>query len=119
MLFAQPRRRSVTKKPTKPIEEIRAELLADPAVHGIASKLGVPLPAYVEKVLEYVRDPDKEPMIRALPDAEAKAAGEPSIADIKKWLQDEIAKRTGPRHARERDVFEGVKAESPSTETKK
>jgi len=97
------------KKPKKPIEEIRAELLADPAVQGIASKLGVPLEKYVEKVLDYVQHPEKEPMIRVIPDAEAKAAGEPSIADIKKWLQDVTDHKIDLRNPRDKDVFEDAK----------
>ena len=54
------------KKLKRPVEEIRAELLVDPATQGIASKLGIPVEQYVEKVLDYAQNPEKQPQLNQI-----------------------------------------------------
>jgi hypothetical protein len=60
---------------SRPIEVIRAELLKDPDTKRIAKAVGMDLEAYVELVLEYAQDKDKQPVLQVMSDAEARAKG--------------------------------------------
>jgi hypothetical protein len=60
---------------TRPIEVVRAELLQDPDTKRIAKAVGMELAEYVELVLDYAQDKDKEPMIKVVSDEELHAAG--------------------------------------------
>jgi len=94
------------KRLKRPIEEVRAELLADPATQGIAQKLGVPLEEYVEKVLDFAQHPEKQPQFNVLPDGQAKAAGGATTGEVKQWLEDVADGKVDLRDDREKDVFE-------------
>jgi hypothetical protein len=59
----------------RPVEVVRAELLKDPDTARIAKAVGMELKDYVELVLEYAQDKDKEPMIKVVSDEELKANG--------------------------------------------
>lgn len=59
----------------KPIEKIRAELLQDPDTKRIAKAVGLELEPYVEMVLDYLQNPDKEPVLKVASDEELRAAG--------------------------------------------
>ncbi|HYO70377.1 MAG TPA: hypothetical protein VEU33_30290 [Archangium sp.] len=59
----------------KPVEKVRAELLADPDTKRIARSVGMELEAYVELVLDYAQNPDKQPVLHVAEDAELRAAG--------------------------------------------
>ncbi len=71
---------------TRPIEVVRAELLKDPDTKRIAKAVGMELEEYVELVLEYAQDKDKEPMIKVVSDEELHAAG------FKTMTEDDAAK---------------------------
>lgn len=60
---------------SRPIEVIRAELLKDPDTKRIAKAVGMDLEAYVELVLEYAQDKDKQPVLQVMSDAELRAKG--------------------------------------------
>jgi DNA-directed RNA polymerase specialized sigma subunit len=60
---------------TRPIEVVRAELLNDPDTQRIAKTVGMELAEYVELVLEYAQDKDKEPVLKIVSDEELHAAG--------------------------------------------
>ncbi|MBJ6760856.1 hypothetical protein JGU66_08780 [Myxococcaceae bacterium JPH2] len=62
---------------TRPIEVVRAELLKDPETKRIADAVGMKLEDYVELVLDYAQDKDKEPELNVVSDEQAKAAGFP------------------------------------------
>lgn len=62
---------------TRPIEVVRAELLKDPETKRIADAVSMKLEDYVELVLQYAQDKDKEPVLNVIPDEQAKAAGMP------------------------------------------
>ncbi|HEY3450719.1 MAG TPA: hypothetical protein VGK67_30460 [Myxococcales bacterium] len=94
------------KKLKRPIEEVRAELLADPATQGIAQKLGMPLEEYVEKVLDFAQHPEKKPEFNVVPDGVAKAQGGATTAEVKQWLEDVADGKVDIRPAREKDSFE-------------
>jgi hypothetical protein len=59
----------------KPIEEIRAELMKDPDTARIAKAVNMELPAYVEKVLDYLQHPEKRPVYDVADEADLRAAG--------------------------------------------
>ncbi|AEI68305.1 hypothetical protein [Corallococcus macrosporus] len=68
----------------RPVEILRAEMLADPDTQRIAKSLDMELEAYVELVLEYAQNPDKEPTLIVAPDEELRAAGynPPTTKDV-------------------------------------
>lgn len=86
--------------PSRPREVVRAELMADPNTKKIASSLKVELEKYVEMVLDYAYNPDKEVILNVVPDAELKAAGYdvPSAEYVGKWLKG-AAKKIGDKIA--------------------
>lgn len=59
----------------RPIEVVRAELLKDKDTARIAKAVGMELAEYVELVLTYAQDKDKEPMLKVVSDEELHAAG--------------------------------------------
>ena len=70
------------KKLTKPIPELRAELLVDKDTLRIAKALKMKIEDYVELVLEYVQNPDKEPEMYIADDEELRKLGyEPRSAE--------------------------------------
>src|SRR3954470_22196729 len=74
--------------PSRPREVVKAELLSDPNTKKIADSLKMELPAYVEMVLDYAYNPDKEPVMTIATDEELKANGyeAPSGEDVGRWL---------------------------------
>ncbi|MFL5347458.1 MAG: hypothetical protein ACJ8AT_21955 [Hyalangium sp.] len=59
----------------RPIEVVRAELLKDADTKRIAKAVGMELEAYVELVLQYAQDKDKEPVLDVVEDEELRANG--------------------------------------------
>ncbi|MFY1825507.1 hypothetical protein ACN47A_06315 [Myxococcus fulvus] len=59
----------------RPVENVRAELLADPDTQRIAKSVGMELAAYVELVLDYAQHPEKEPVLQVVPDEILKQSG--------------------------------------------
>ncbi|QRK12414.1 hypothetical protein JQX13_21750 [Archangium violaceum] len=59
----------------RPIEEIRAELMKDPDTARIAKAVNMELPAYVEKVLDYLQHPEKKPVFEVADEADLRATG--------------------------------------------
>lgn len=59
----------------RPIEVVRAELLKDADTKRIAKAVGMELEAYVELVLQYAQDKDKEPVLNVASDEELRANG--------------------------------------------
>lgn len=71
----------------RPIEVVRAELLKDADTKRIAKAVGMELEAYVELVLQYAQDKDKEPVLNVVEDEELRANGfnpptEKQVADV-------------------------------------
>ncbi|PTL79618.1 hypothetical protein [Vitiosangium sp. GDMCC 1.1324] len=75
---------SEQKRLKKPVEKLRAELLEDSDTKRIAKAVGMELEAYVELVLDYVQNPDKQPVLQVASDEELRAAGyePPSAEDV-------------------------------------
>jgi hypothetical protein len=73
---------------TRPIEVVRAELLKDPDTKRIADAVSMKLEEYVELVLEYAQDKDKEPVLNIVSDEQAKAAGFPvhSVEEVSEFF---------------------------------
>lgn len=59
----------------RPIEEIRAELMKDPDTARIAKAVGMELPAYVDKVLDYLQYPEKRPVFEVADEEDMRATG--------------------------------------------
>lgn len=59
----------------RPVEVVRAELLNDADTKRIAKAVGMELKDYVELVLQYAQDKDKEPELHIVPDEELKKNG--------------------------------------------
>lgn len=76
------------KKLTKPIPELRQELLVDKDTLRIAKALKMNIEDYVELVLDYVQNPEKEPEIYLATDEQLREVGhEPEdTADIARQL---------------------------------
>lgn len=66
----------------RPVEVVRAELLKDPETKKIAEAVSMKLEDYVELVLKYAQDKDKEPELAVVSDEELKKNGfTPMTAD--------------------------------------
>lgn len=77
------------KKPRRPIEEVRAELMKSEETQQLAKTLGLSLEDYVEKVLSYYKDPNKEPTLYVLSEEQIRAAGvePPTEKAMTEWLE--------------------------------
>ncbi|AKQ65432.1 hypothetical protein A176_002344 [Myxococcus hansupus] len=95
------------KKLRRPVEEVRAELLADADVKEQARLLKVPLADYVEKIIDYALNPEKPPQIQIVPDEELKAKDPnvPTIAEVEAHLQGIIDGDVVISRAHQRDGF--------------
>jgi len=71
----------------KPVEALRAELLADGHTQHIAQTLGMTVEAYVERVLHYATHPEEAPVFNVLPEDQVKAQGGATVAEVQTWLQ--------------------------------
>jgi hypothetical protein len=96
----------------RPVEVVRAELLADEDVKKQAEMLKLPVEAYVEKILDYAIHPDKPPQLQIVPDEELKAR-DPKIAtveEIQTHLQKIIDGEIVISPAHQRDGFSSDKS---------
>jgi hypothetical protein len=77
------------KKLKRPVEEVRAELLADKDVKEQARLLQIDVTAYVEKILDYALNPEKPPQLVITPDEELKAKDPsvPTVEELQTHLQ--------------------------------
>lgn len=82
---AEPRVRQLPR----PVEEIRAELMADPDVREQAKMLKLPVAQYVEKIIDYAIHPDKPAQLQIVPDEELKARDPnlPTVDELKTHLE--------------------------------
>ena len=94
--------------PTRPIEEIRAELLKDPDVREQARMLQLPVEQYVEKIIDYAMNPQKPPQVQVIPDPVLKAQDPsiPTTAEIKTHLEKIKSGEIAISPAHKRDGFE-------------
>ncbi|RKH04246.1 hypothetical protein D7V97_25615 [Corallococcus sp. CA053C] len=96
----------------RPVEVVRAELLADADVKQQAEMLKLPIEQYVEKILDYAIHPDKPPQLVITPDEELKAR-DPKIAtveEIQTHLQKIIDGEIVISPAQQRDGFSSDKS---------
>jgi len=77
------------KKLRRPVEEVRAELLANPDVKEQAKLLQIPVADYVEKILDYAQHPQKPAQIAIVPDENLKEYDPsiPTVAEMKGYLE--------------------------------
>lgn len=95
------------KKLRRPVEVVRAELLADKDVKEQARLLQLPVEAYVEKILDYALHPQKPPQIQIVPDEALKAQDPsiPTVAEIQTHLEKVISGEIVISPAQMRDGF--------------
>ncbi len=96
------------RKLKKPVEEIRAELMADPDVKEQARLLKIDVADYVAKIIDYAQHPEKPPQLTITPDEELKAKNPrtPTVEEIQGYLQDVIDGKVMLNRAQQRDGFE-------------
>lgn len=77
------------RKLRRPVEEVRAELLASPDVKEQAKLLQIPVADYVEKILDYALHPQKPAQIAIVPDENLKQYDPsiPTVAEMKGYLE--------------------------------
>jgi hypothetical protein len=102
------------KKLKKPVEELRAELLANKEVIEQAKLLKIDLAAYVEKILDYAQNPEKPPQLVITPDEELKARDPniPTVAELETHLQKIIDGEIMINRAQQRDGFNANDADA-------
>ncbi|WP_171818159.1 hypothetical protein [Pyxidicoccus fallax] len=96
------------RKLKKPVEEIRAELMADPDVKEQARMLQIDVADYVAKIIDYAQHPEKPPQLTITPDEELKAKypGTPTVEELQTYLQDVIDGKVMLNRAQQLDGFE-------------
>jgi hypothetical protein len=96
----------------RPIEEVRAVLMADPDVREQARMLQLPLAEYVEKIIDYARHPQKPPQVQVLPDPVLKAQDPsiPTTGEIKTHLEKIVSGEISISPEHKRDGFENKAA---------
>ena len=83
----------MTEKPKRslgaPLEVVRQQLMEDEDTIAIAKSFELPIEKYVEMVLQYAQDPDKEPELILLDDEVQQTHGEklPSQHEVLDWLE--------------------------------
>jgi hypothetical protein len=100
------------RRPLKrPIEEVRAELLADPDVREQARMLRLPVAQYVEKILDYAQNPQKPPQVQLVADEvlKAKDPSIPTAGEIKTYLEKVASGEIPISPAHKKDGFEASK----------
>jgi hypothetical protein len=77
------------KKLKRPVEEVRAELMADPDVKEQARLVKLPLEQYVEKIIDYALHPQKPAQLQIVPDEELKARDPsiPTVGELQTYLE--------------------------------
>ncbi|WP_239576988.1 hypothetical protein [Archangium primigenium] len=95
------------KKLRRPVEEVRAELLADADVKEQARLLKLPVEKYVEKILDYALHPEKPPAIMIVPDEALKQQDPqaPTVAEIETYLQKVVSGEVVVNPAHQPDGF--------------
>ena len=95
------------KKLRRPVEEVRAELLADADVIEQARLLQLPVEQYVEKILDYAVHPEKPPAILIVPDEALKQQdpSAPTVAEIEDYLKKVVSGEVTVSPAHQRDGF--------------
>lgn len=83
--------------PSRPREVVREELLKDPNTKKIAASVKMELEKYVELVLDYAYNPDKEVVLNVIPDEALRDAGyDPhSPESVGKWIKGAAQKIAG------------------------
>lgn len=68
---------------------VEADLLQDPETAAIAKELGMAVPDYVKMVMEYVKDPAKEPQLEVYEDYQLAQLDDPpaTVREIQTWLK--------------------------------
>lgn len=71
-------------------DEVIGKILAQAETRAIADSLGLEAEEYAQRVLHYLRNPDKSPDIQLMSDEEAREAGMPSVQDCVEFLDNAV-----------------------------
>ena len=73
-----------------PVEMARQSLIDDPETKKIADSFGMELEDYVDQVMEYALNPDKEPQLQVMADDDFREMGidPPAMEDVEQWFAD-------------------------------
>ncbi|MBZ4417825.1 hypothetical protein [Myxococcus sp. RHSTA-1-4] len=95
------------RKLKKPVEEIRAELMADPDVKEQARMLKIDVEAYVAKIIDYAQYPEKPAQLKITPDEELKARDPsvPTVEELQGYLQKVVDGEVMLNRAQQLDGF--------------
>lgn len=95
------------RKLKKPVEQIRAELMADPDVKEQARLLEIDVEAYVAKIIDYAQYPEKPPQLKITPDEELKARDPsvPTVEELQTYLQKVVNGEVTLNRAQQLDGF--------------
>ncbi len=96
------------RAPSRPIEEIRAEIMKDPDVREQARIMDIPLEKYVDKIIDYARNPQKQAQVVITPDAVLKKEDPtiPTTEEIKTQLEKIASGEIAISPAHKKDGFE-------------
>lgn len=96
----------------RPIEVVRAEIIAAPESKELAKTFGVSVEEYAELVLDYLQNPGKDPLLEVVDEEDAEEQGVPltSESEVKAWLEKASTGRLSV--APQRDDFSADSAES-------
>jgi hypothetical protein len=96
------------RAPSRPIEEIRAEIMNDPDVREQARIMDIPLEKYVDKIIDYARNPQKQAQVVIKPDAVLKKEDPtiPTTEEIKTHLEKIASGEIAISPAHKKDGFE-------------
>ena len=77
------------RKLNRPVEEVRAQLLADPEIKEQARLMNIPLADYVEKIIDYALHPQKPAQIAIVPDENLKEYDPsiPTVAEMNSYME--------------------------------
>lgn len=72
-------------------DEVLGKILAQEETRAIADSLGLEPTEYAQRVLHYLRNPDKAPDIQLMTDDEAREAGMPTVQDCVDFLDKAVS----------------------------
>jgi hypothetical protein len=98
----------------RPVEVIRAEIIAAPESKALAQTFGVSVEEYAELVLDYLQNPAKEPVLEVIDedDAEEQGVALTTPGEVKAWLEDAATGRPDLATPPAQDGFSTDAAES-------
>lgn len=94
---------------SRPVAVVRDELMNDPNTHELAKTLGVEVEEYIDLVIEYAQNPEKEPELYVIEEEDALEEGIeiPTYKEVGDWLKaiESGEVEFGPKKLHEQSTF--------------